>query len=127
MRKALIIGGSLLVLFFSGFIVFKFYDQIFSKKVHGQIVRVERVSDPAAIVGGVGAIPPSQLFSFAIAIKDETGEIHTASSEDRQWAVAQAGQCVDARFFPYPPWQLDKSGTYHGARLLRLQDCPAAR
>lgn len=60
-----------------------------------------------------------------MAIKDETsGEIFTASSEDRQWAAVQGeGLCAEAKFFPYPPWQLDKAGTYHGARLLKLWNC----
>jgi hypothetical protein len=63
------------------------------------------------------------MFSFAIAIRDQKGTIHTASAEDRQWAVVEKGQCVEAKFFPYPPWNLDKSGTFFGARLLKLYDC----
>jgi hypothetical protein len=73
------------------------------------------------------SVPANQIFSYAVAIRDSRGEIHTASTEDRQWAVAQKGQCVEAKYFPYPPWQLDKAGTYHSARLLRLYECDGQR
>jgi hypothetical protein len=76
------------------------------------------------MTSGRQGIPDEQIFSFGVAIRDSKGEIHTASSEDRQWAVAQAGQCVEAKYFPYAPWELSNAGTYHGARLIRLFDCP---
>ncbi|MCB9027485.1 MAG: hypothetical protein H6625_14295, partial [Bdellovibrionaceae bacterium] len=63
------------------------------------------------------------LFSFAIAIRNVNGDIVTASTEDRQWAVAKVGQCVQAKVFPYPPWDLEKAGTFFGARLKNLSDC----
>jgi hypothetical protein len=124
MKKWTIIGALSFLFIGAGFIAVRYYDYVFSRSVHGAILRVERVSDPGALIANGAAVPATQLFSFAVAIKDEKGEIHTASSEDRQWAVAQPGQCAEARFFPYPPWQFDKSGTYHGARLLKLSDCP---
>ena len=108
----------------AGFVCVKFYSYVFAKTVEGEIIKVERVSQPEAVIASGRAIPAEQLFSFGVAIRDAKGEIHTASSEDRQWAVAQAGQCADARYFPYPPWDLDKAGTFHNARLLRLYDCP---
>jgi hypothetical protein len=103
--------------------VFRWYPFVFSKTVTGEIVGVERVSQPQAIVASGGAIPASQIFSFAIAVKTPQGEIFTASSEDRQWAVAQKGQCSEVKLFPYAPWDLEKAGTYYGARLLKLFDC----
>lgn len=124
MKKKLVIATFSLLLLLSGAICANYYSYVFSKRVYGKILRVERVSDPGAIIAQGSSITPSQLYAFAVAIKDQTGQIHTASSEDRQWAVSQPGQCVEARFFPYPPWQLDKSGTYFGARLLKLSDCP---
>ncbi len=93
--------------------------------MHGVIVSVERPAAPTALVG-VGAGVDSAtaaLFSFAVAIKEKSGEIVTASTEDRQWAVAQIGRCVEAKYYPYPPWNFEKSGTYHDARLLKLYDC----
>jgi len=113
----------ILILAGAGFLTVRFYPYIFSKDVNGEIVKVERVSQNEAIITNGQNIPASQMFSFAVAIRDEKGEIFTASSEDRQWAVAQTGQCVEAKFYPYAPWELDKSGTYHGARLLKLSDC----
>lgn len=85
---------------------------------------IDRVTQPSTIIAGSNALPPSQVFSFAIAIRDLKGDIVTASSEDRQWAVVDKGQCVQARYFPYPPWELDKAGTYNGARLIKIYDCP---
>jgi hypothetical protein len=102
----------------------RFYEFVFAKTINGEILKVERVTQPEALIASGKAIPAEQLFSMGIAIRDEKGEIHTASSEDRQWSVAQAGQCAEARFFPYPPWDLESAGTYHGARLIRLYDCP---
>ncbi len=87
------------------------------------MIGIDRVTQPTSIIGS-SQIPDSQLFSFAVAIKVPSGEIFTASSEDRQWAVVEKGQCAEVKFFPYPPWQLDKSGTYFGARLLKLFACP---
>ncbi len=76
---------------------------------------------------GSGA-PPKEVFSFSVAIRDQlTTEIVTGSSEDRQWAVVKEGQCATAKFYPHPPWELDKSGTFHGVRLVALfDDCNAA-
>ena len=122
MKKYGVLLIIVLILASAGFITFKYYSYIFSKDVNGEIVKVERVNQNEVIANGQN-IPASQLFAFAVAIRDDKGEIFTASSEDRQWAVAQAGQCVEAKFYPYAPWDLDRAGTYHGARLLRLSDC----
>jgi hypothetical protein len=103
------------------------YGYVFSVTVDGEIVGVERVAPPVAILNnsqGVNGAPG--MFSFAVAIRDAKGIIHTASSEDRQWAVAKAGNCVTATFYPYAPWNLKKEGTYYNARLDQLRDCKAA-
>ena len=101
------------------------YSVLFSKKITGEITAVERVEIPVALISRAESNINEKVFSFAIGIKDRTtGEIFTASSEDRQWAVAQKGQCADAVFLPYPPWQLKKKDTYFGARLVRLYECP---
>ena len=125
MRRALLLLFLVLILVGSGFLFFRYYPYLFAKDVKGRIVKVERVIQPSTIVGG--NVPSSQIFSFAVAIQDEKGEIHTASSEDRQWAVAETGKCAEARFYPYAPWELDRAGTYHGARLLKLHDCVPAQ
>jgi hypothetical protein len=114
----------ILVLIGAGYSSVRYYGFIFAKTIKGKIVKVEKVSPVGTLITGGGSVPAEQLFSFAVAIKaDNSDEIHTASSEDRQWAVAQIGQCAEAKFFPYAPWELDKAGTYYGARLLRLFDC----
>lgn len=123
MKKIIALLVFLILATGSSVLIFNFYSYLFAKKVEGEVIRVERVNSAEAILMGSKTIPQQQLFSFAVAVKDKKGEIHVASSEDRQWAVVQTGQCVEARFFPYEPWKLEKSGTYHGARLERLFDC----
>lgn len=109
----------------SAFICIKYFPFVFSRTVVGEVSGVERVLEASPILTAGSAPPPSQVFSFAVAIREEkSNEIVTASSEDRQWAVVNPGQCAEAKFFPYPPWHLEKSGTYHSARLIRLFDCP---
>lgn len=106
-------------------IVMANYSVIFSKSVNGEITAVERVEIPVALMASRSGDVTSKVFSFAIGIRDvKTGEIYTASSEDRQWAVAQQGQCAEAVFLPYPPWNFTKKDTYFGARLVKLFDCP---
>ena len=97
------------------------YDFIFKKQVIGYVVAAEKINGPLAVIDGNSKIPFNpQLFSFSIGIKDRfSGEIFMASSEDRQWAAVNLGNCVIAAYFPYPPWRLDKGSTSHNARLLR--------
>lgn len=114
---------SLLFIIGVAFVGIEYYSYIFARTVKGRISAIDRLTQPNAIINSGTPIPASQVFSFAVAIKNDQGEIVTASSEDRQWGVAEKGQCAEAKFFPYPPWHLEKSGTYFGARLLRLFDC----
>ncbi len=124
-KKFLFLLIGLLVLVGIGSITTKYYSYIFSKRVTGEVINIERVTQTDALIttGRNTILDPAQLFSFAVAIRDAKGQIHTASSEDRQWAVVEKGKCADARFFPYPFWEFDKAGTYFGARLLELYDC----
>ena len=109
------------------FVLIRFYSFIFAKKITGEVIAIDRVTQATTIVtpstNQINAINPAQLYSFAVAIKNKQGEIFTSSSEDRQWAIVQKGNCVEAKFFPYPFWELDKGNTYFGARLERLFDC----
>lgn len=108
------------------FIFYFGYPYIFSRKVTGEITGVKHLIENMTLMTATGdskSQPPSQIFSFAVGVKDrKTGEIVTGSTEDRQWGVAQPGQCATAEFFPYPPWQLSKAGTYYGVRLLHLYE-----
>lgn len=125
MKRTLVVIAVILLLVVAGFVSIRYYGYVFAKTVRGEIANVERVNQQTIIANA--GVPTSQLFSFAVSIKDTEGEFHTSSSEDRQWAVVKSGQCAEAKFYPYPPWQLDKSGTYHGARLIRLFECPGTR
>lgn len=100
------------------------YSVIFAKSVIGEVTGVEKVELPVALMARSDGDITSKVFSFAIGIKDaKTGEIYTASSEDRQWAVVEKGQCAEAKFLPYPPWEFSKQGTFFGARLVKLYEC----
>ena len=105
---------------FVGWIFFANWSFIFKTKVIGEVVASERVAGQFAVLGTAQQPMNPQVFSFSVAIKDRfTGEIHMASSEDRQWAAVTKGNCVIAAYFPYPPWQMEKGNTNHNARLLR--------
>jgi hypothetical protein len=127
MKSFFIKSIGIIILVIGSWVLIAYYPYIFSKKIKGEVTSVERIEVPVALMATSQGEMSSKVFSFAIGIKDPaTGEIHTASSEDRQWAVAQAGYCVEAEFLPYPPWALEKKGTYYGARLIRLYECGSA-
>lgn len=126
MKKTISILTGCIILICSLILSVKYYSFIFAKTVKGEVLRIERVNTAEAIIA-TKEVPAAQLFSFAISIRDSKGEIHTSSTEDRQWAVVSPGQCAEARFFPYPPWELSKARTYFGARLERLFDCTKAQ
>ena len=116
----------LLVLVFligcGAFIFVEYYHFIFSKTIKGKAIKVSKVNDTIAVMGG-GAPINSQIYSFAVAIKTPEGVIYTSSSEDRQWAAVTEGFCVEAKFYPYPPWNFEKADTYYNARLIHMMDC----
>ncbi len=116
----------LLVLFVgvSVFVLVNYYPIIFSKTVDGQVLNVDRVTQPTLVMGSAAVNAPNVLYSFAIAVRSSTGEIFSGSTEDRQWAIVNKGLCVKARFYPYPPWDFEKGGTYFNVRMLQLKDCP---
>lgn len=131
-RKVVTFIVILVVLFVAGYLgsallgktEVNIYSVIFSKTYEGVVENVEKVSPQLALVGGgVTAATSKELFSFAVGLKLRNGEIVTGTSEDRQWAIVQKGQCATAKFYPYPPWELDKSQTFFNVRLLKLVDC----
>jgi hypothetical protein len=127
LKKSVTILIVILVLGAAGVIIAKFYPFLFARTVKGTIIGVTKVNPQSTIIGSGTSISNAQMFSFAVAIKDtKDGEIVTGSSEDRQWAVAREGLCAEAKFFPYPPWELANADTYFNVRLIKLYDCPGA-
>lgn len=63
------------------------------------------------------------IFSSAILLQKSNGDLISVTSEDRQWFVIKKDMCVRTKFFKYPFWNFDKSGTYYGARLLKVEPC----
>ncbi|MDX9730444.1 MAG: hypothetical protein RBT63_01620 [Bdellovibrionales bacterium] len=113
----------LLVLVGVGFILVTYYSYIFSRTVVGRIDNVARVTGVTAMIGGARSLTESQLHLFSVSIRQPNGEMITAISEDGQWAIAKSGLCVKAKYYPYPPWNLKRAGTYFNARLLTMADC----
>lgn len=98
------------------------YAWLFAKNVEGEIVEVERIMEPTALIGG--ALSDKQIHSYAVLIQTKSGEMFTSSADDRQWEVAKKGYCVMATLYRYPPWNLEKGGTFYNARLKQINRCP---
>lgn len=112
-----------LVIVGGGFTFVNYYEYIMSKDVSGTVTGVQRLDTNTVIAPYDSMGNKEQLFSFAVAVKSQDGEIFSASTEDRQWAIVETNFCVRARFYPYPFWDLKNSGTFHNARLLKIYDC----
>ncbi len=107
-----------------GWFFYKYYDWIFSIKVNGEVLLVEKVSPQVAILTPADQIP-GRAFSFAIKVRElKTNQIFSASAEDRQLAVVEKGNCVELELFPYPPWEIRKSQTWSNARVNKIYNCP---
>lgn len=104
-----------------------YYSIIFSRKVVGVVVDVKHIDTNIALMQvndpAKDKVNPALYSAYAVAIKENSGEIVTASADDRQWAVVQAGNCAEAVYYPYPPWKFEKADTYFGARLVKLTEC----
>jgi hypothetical protein len=128
-KRWLLIVGVFAFVIFGGSIFVNNYSIVFSRRVVGVIIDVKQIDMNIALmqvdVKKGDKMNPGMYSSYAVAIKEKSGEIVTASAEDRQWAVAKPGNCAEAVFYPYPPWKFEKANTYFGARLEKLTECPA--
>lgn len=101
---------------------FVFFPYIHARTVLGPVSGVKQLLENTAFVAG-SQDPSTKIYSFAVAVKDlKSQEIVTGSTEDRQWGVVKEGQCVKATFYPYPPWNLQKAGTFYNVRVQELYD-----
>ncbi len=131
MKILSIIKKSIFLIMAFSFLIWIFvfnWSFVFKKRIVGEVVAVEKVSGAMTVITSANAPINPQVFSFSVALKDlKTSEIHMASSEDRQWAAVQKGNCVISAFFPYPPWNMNKGMTSHNARLLKnYENCQMA-
>lgn len=94
---------------------------VFSKRVKGEIINVERVTEQTAILGN--RVTEAQMHTYSILIQGEDGRMYTSASEDSQWQVAKKGYCVEALLYRYPPWRLSLAGNFFNARLVELSQC----
>jgi len=97
------------------------YSWVFSKRVKGEIINVERVTEQTAILGNRAT--EAQMHTYSILIQGDDGRMYTSSSEDSQWQVAKKGYCVEALLYRYPPWRLSLAGNFFNARLVELSQC----
>ncbi len=111
----------LAVLFIILVIYVVYFPYIHKKTVFGSVKGVKQIFETSSIVSVGNSDPSTKLTSFAVAVQDKSSlEIFTGSTEDRQWGVVKEGQCVEAYYYPYPPWNLRKAGTFYNVRLKRL-------
>jgi prepilin-type N-terminal cleavage/methylation domain-containing protein len=89
---------------------------LFRKNCAGKVTGISNLSGQVNTV--IGRVIPSATFSFAVEM-DIGKEIINFSSEDRQFATIEKGDSISVAIFKYPPWVLDKAGTYHNGRLLK--------
>ncbi len=116
-------GMMVLLLFLGagGYFFYNYYYWIFAKTVKGKILDVQRVTNPTAIINS--NVSEAQIHSYSVLIEGEDGKLYTASSEDRQWQVAGKGYCVTTKLYRYPPWNLNKGGTFFNARIEEMSRC----
>ena len=89
--------------------VFHYYGTIFSKTVDGRVVRLKPV--------------PNENESYVIAVRDLHGNIFTSIADGPRWALVKPGECAEVRFLPYPPWHVDRIGTYASSLLIKMREC----
>ncbi len=124
MRRVGVVVFVLGFVFGLGWFVYRYYDWIFSVKINGEVLMVERVTPQVALLTPGGEIP-TKAFSFAVKVRElKTNQIYSASAEDRQLAVVEKGNCVEMELFPYPPWELRKAQTWSNARVNKIYQCP---
>lgn len=126
MRKLFWLSMFILLLLVAGYSFFNYYPYIFAKTIEGRVEKVEKMQTNVAVVqGGLDHNQnlAAELYTFAVAIKSLDGQIHTSAAKDEQWAAVAPGTCVVAKFYPYPPWNMDKAGTYFNARLISSKSC----
>jgi hypothetical protein len=109
----------------AGIFVVNNWAWVFSKTVEGEIINVERVTEPTAILSA--RISDAQIHSYSILIKDKEGKLYTTSSEDPQWQIAKPGYCVRALLYRNPPWELNKAITFFNARIKELSECQGGK
>lgn len=105
----------------AGIFVIQNWGWVFSKRVKGEIINVERVTEQTAILSSRAT--EAQMHTYSILIQGEDGRMYTSSSEDSQWQVAKKGFCVEALLYRYPPWRLSLANTFYNARLVELSRC----
>lgn len=119
-----VIVGIVLVGAVGGFVINN-WSWVFAKKIKGRILDVQRVTNPNAII--TSRASEAQIHSYAVLIQGDDGKLYTASTEDRQWQVAQKGYCVTALLYRYPLWDFERANTFFNARLEQLEICPGEK
>jgi hypothetical protein len=99
-----------------------YYSWVFSKRVKGEIVGVERVTESTAILSS--RVTEAQMHLYSILIRGSDGQLYTTSSEDSRWQVAKVGFCVEALLYRYPPWNVERANAFFNAQIIQLSDCP---
>lgn len=111
----------IVVLAGAGIFIVQNWSWVFSKRIKGEVLSVERVTQQTAILGS--RVTDAQMHTYSILIQGEDGRLYTSSSSDSQWQVVKKGYCVEALLYRYPPWRLSLANTFFNARILELRNC----
>lgn len=90
------------------------YPYLFRISVDGKVVSAKALPSFNSQTGSEVSI------GIILKVNDQ---MYSASSEDRQWLAVEKEMCVRASLYPYAPWELMKSGSFHSARLVAVIDC----
>jgi hypothetical protein len=124
LKNAVMLLVVFVILVSVGFFVVSNWGYVFSKVVVGEVLNVERVTDPQAII--TSRVTREQMHLYSILLHNQSdGKMYAATSEDPQWQSIKKGFCIEARLYRYPPWRLSLANTYYNARILDPSACPA--
>lgn len=116
--------GAFVILLASGLFI-QHYSWLFAKRIRGQVIEIESSAVPSTqTTNGSSETAPTTVFTVLIEASD--GKMYTSTTTDEQWKVVRKGYCAQVLLYRYPPWDLERAGTFFNARLRQLYRCDEA-
>lgn len=120
----LVLIGALVILLASGLFI-QHYSWIFAKNIRGEVIEIESSAIPSTPPAN-GSSETASTTVFTVLIEASDGKMYTSTTTDEQWKVVRKGYCVQVLLYRYPPWDLERAGTFFNARLRQLYRCDEA-
>jgi hypothetical protein len=92
------------------------YNMVTRGKHTGEVTKIETLQNNYVVPSSRNNAPAAYSFAVELLVNDQ---YITFSSEDRQFATIAVGDKIEVMVLKYPPWNLEKSGTLYGGRLLK--------